>query len=64
MIDEKKDIEVVDKTPENKEVLLSVKNVDVHFKVKKNVVKACNHVSFDIYKGYSLSGNRELCGKG
>lgn len=51
MIDEKKDIEVVDKTPENKEVLLSVKNVDVHFKVKKNVVKACNHVSFDIYKG-------------
>lgn len=35
----------------NKEVLLSVRNVDVHFKVKKMIVKACNHVNFDIYKG-------------
>lgn len=34
-----------------KEVLLSVKNVDIHFKVKKMIVKACNNVSFDIYKG-------------
>lgn len=35
----------------NKEVLLSVRDVDVHFKVKKMIVKACNHVNFDIYKG-------------
>jgi len=38
-------------TVENREVLLSVKNLDVHFKVKKNVVRAVNNVSFDVYKG-------------
>ena len=37
-------------TPE-KEVLLSVRNADVHFKVKRRIIKACNNVSFDIYKG-------------
>ena len=34
-----------------KEVLLSVRNADVHFKVKRRIIKACNNVSFDIYKG-------------
>ena len=40
----------IQNTPE-KEVLLSVKNADVHFKVKRRIIKACNNVSFDIYKG-------------
>ena len=34
-----------------REVLLSVRNADVHFKVKRRIIKACNNVSFDIYKG-------------
>lgn len=46
------EIKVVnEKTPDGKEVLLSVRNADVHFKVKKRVIKACNHINFDIYKG-------------
>ncbi|MBQ4061082.1 MAG: ABC transporter ATP-binding protein [Bacilli bacterium] len=40
----------IQNTPE-KEVLLSVRNADVHFKVKRRIIKACNNVSFDIYKG-------------
>ena len=31
-------------TPE-KEVLLSVRNADVHFKVKRRIIKACNNVA-------------------
>lgn len=36
---------------DKKEVLLKVVNADVHFKVKKGIVKACNHINFEIYKG-------------
>lgn len=35
----------------SREILLSVKDLSVHFKVKKNVVKAVNKISFDVYKG-------------
>lgn len=34
-----------------REILLDVKNVDIHFKVGRHIVKACNNVSFHIYKG-------------
>ena len=36
---------------ENREILLSVKNMDVCFGKRKNRFKAVNNVSFDIYKG-------------
>ena len=36
---------------ENREVLLSVRNMDVCFGKKKKIFKAVNNVSFDIYKG-------------
>ena len=36
---------------DNREVLLSVKNLDVCFGKRKNRFKAVNNVSFDIYKG-------------
>ena len=39
----------------NKEVLLSVQNLDVVFKQGKNSFKAVSDVSFDIYKGETLS---------
>lgn len=31
--------------------ILEVKNVDVHFKIGKKVVKACNNLSFEVYEG-------------
>lgn len=34
-----------------REVLLEVKDVDVHFKVGKKIIKACNHLNFKVYKG-------------
>ncbi len=34
-----------------KEILLSVKNVDITFGKKENTVKAVQNASFDIYKG-------------
>ena len=37
--------------PENKELLLSVKDLSVCFGKGKNLFKAVNNVSFDIYKG-------------
>ena len=40
---------------ENREVLLSVQNLDVVFKQGKNSFKAVSDVSFDIYKGETLS---------
>ena len=53
-----------------KEVLLSVKNLQKHFKVGRNaVLKAVDDVSFDIYKGETLgmvgeSGcGRTTCGR-
>lgn len=36
---------------EEKEVLLKVINADIHFKLKKTTVRACNHLNFEIYKG-------------
>ena len=39
----------------NREVLLSVQNLDVVFKQGKNSFKAVSDVSFDIYKGETLS---------
>lgn len=36
---------------EEREILLSVKDMNVHFKVGRNVVKAVNDVSFNVYKG-------------
>ena len=38
-------------TDQQKEVLLSVKNLDVCFGKKRKPFKAVNNVSFDIYKG-------------
>ena len=38
-------------TNEEKEILLSVKNLDVCFGKRKNRFKAVNNVSFDVYKG-------------
>ena len=40
---------------ENREVLLSIQNLDVVFKQGKNKFKAVDDVSFDIYKGETLS---------
>ncbi len=34
-----------------REILLEVKDVDVHFKVGRHIVKACNKINFKIYKG-------------
>ena len=34
-----------------REVVIKVVNADVHFKIGKKVVKACNNVNFEIYKG-------------
>ena len=39
----------------NREVLLSVQNLDVVFKQGKNSFRAVSDVSFDIYKGETLS---------
>ena len=39
----------------NREVLLSIQNLDVVFKQGKNKFKAVDNVSFDIYKGETLS---------
>ena len=38
-----------------KEILLSVKNVDITFGKKENAVKAVQNASFDIYKGETFS---------
>ncbi len=38
-----------------KEVLLSIRNLDVVFGRGKKAFKAVNNVSFDIYKGETLS---------
>lgn len=45
-------------TNEEKEVLLSLKNVDISFGKGKNAFKAVNNANFDIYKGeiFSLVG--------
>ncbi len=40
---------------ENREVLLSIQNLDVVFKQGRNSFKAVSDVSFDIYKGETLS---------
>jgi len=38
--------------PKNgREILLEVKDADIHFKVGRMTVKACNHLNFKIYKG-------------
>ena len=42
-------------TENNKEVVLSVKNIDIVFKTGKKVFKAVDDVSFDVYKGETLS---------
>lgn len=40
----------VDKEDE-RNILLKVVDVDIHFKVKRRIVKACNHLNFVIYRG-------------
>ena len=40
---------------DGKEILLSVKNVDITFGKKENAVKAVQNASFDIYKGETFS---------
>ena len=40
---------------DGKEILLSVKNVDITFGKKENAVKAVQTASFDIYKGETFS---------
>ena len=49
---------------ENREVILSVRNLKQHFKLKNTTVKAVDDVSFDIYKGEVLGVVGESgCGK-
>ena len=49
---------------ENREVILSVKNLKQHFKMKSSTLKAVDDVSFDIYKGEVLGIVGESgCGK-
>ena len=45
----------IDKFKDKKEVLLSLKNVSVKFKLDKKEFKAVEDVSFDIYKGETFS---------
>ena len=38
--------------PENgREILLEVKDADIHFKIGRKTIKACNNINFKIYKG-------------
>ena len=39
------------KSAEGRDILLSLKDVDIHFKVGKKIVKAANHITFDVYRG-------------
>ena len=44
----------------DKEVLVHVEHLKKYFKVhKKDTLKAVDDVSFDIYKGETLGGDRE-----
>lgn len=45
------EIKNINTPSDEREVLLEVKNADIHFKVKKRVIKACNNLNFKIYKG-------------
>ena len=45
------EVKQVNNPAEEKEVLLRVIDADIHFKLKRKVIKACNHLNFEIYKG-------------
>ncbi len=42
------------KNKDGREVLLSVVDSDIHFKVGRYTVKACNNINFDVYTGETL----------